>query len=72
MEYYKIFKPYIKTLNKYHINISEDVAKEDLYGILEDILYQRNVLAYSDDDEAMLDIAILDSIIDTLDEYDFE
>lgn len=72
MDYYKIFKPYINTLNKYNIKVNEDVKKEDLYDILEEILYCRNVLTYSDDEDSMMDITILESIIDTLDDYDFE
>lgn len=62
-----------KTVEKYGVKIPMgDLSSSDLYHLADEIITLHNRLAFSEDEEALMDQAILKAIIDKLDEYDFE
>lgn len=61
-----------KVVTKYEIDLpSGELSSSDLYHLADDIITLHNRLAFSEDEEALMDQAILKAIIDKLDEFDF-
>lgn len=61
-----------KIVTKYEIKLpAGELSSSDLYHLADDIITLHNRLAFSEDEEALMDQAILKAIIDKLDEFDF-
>lgn len=72
MELKKIIDRYAKTLDKYHISYQDDMSDSEIYHLMEDVLSIRSRLSYSDNDDDLQDMVILESLIDYLDDFDFD
>ena len=72
MELKKIIDRYAKTLDKYHIAYQDDMSDSEIYHLMEDVLSIRSCLSYSDNDDDLQDMVILESLIDYLDDFDFD
>ena len=44
----------------------------EIYHLMEDVLSIRSRLSYSDNDDDLQDMVILESLIDYLDDFDFD
>ena len=72
MELKKIIDRYAKTLDKDHIAYQDDMSDSEIYHLMEDVLSIRSRLSYSDNDDDLQDMVILESLIDYLDDFDFD